>query len=269
MGHGGGHCQNQTEAVEHGYLNHQTIGGGKIHAVANGFSVVDDVVVGQHHPFGESGGAGGVLHVAYIVLIQHGGAAINGIHRGVFRIIQGFLPGQAAILGRFDGDNVSQERQFAQVQGLAFFRRFQLGAQCMEDAYIVGIFISVDHNQGMGVRLSKQVFCFVNFVCRINRHQNGANLHGCPEGDVPFGYVGRPDGYMISLFDAQRNQGSGKGVHLIPEFGIGAGIIQGGIFEGDLVGEFIHHAIQKLGEGQVNQLFFRPNIIAGFADIVL
>ena len=42
----------------------------KLHALADVEAVVDEVVVGQHHPLGEAGGAGGVLHVDDVVAVK-------------------------------------------------------------------------------------------------------------------------------------------------------------------------------------------------------
>ncbi len=48
VGHGGGHSQHHAEAVEHGHLDHHPVGGGEVHAVADGLAVVHHIVVGQH-----------------------------------------------------------------------------------------------------------------------------------------------------------------------------------------------------------------------------
>ena len=77
VGHGGGHSQHHAEAVEHGHLNHHPVGGGQIHAVADGLAVVDHVVVGEHNALGEAGGAGGVLHIADVVLVDGMAAAVD------------------------------------------------------------------------------------------------------------------------------------------------------------------------------------------------
>ena len=76
VGHAGGHGKNHTEAVEHGNLNHHAVGGGKVETVADGLAVVYNVIVGEHNTLGEAGGAGGILHIADIVLADGGGAAV-------------------------------------------------------------------------------------------------------------------------------------------------------------------------------------------------
>ncbi len=70
VGHGGRHGQHHAEAVEHGHLDHHPVCSGQIHAVANGLAVVHHVVVGEHNAFGETGSAGGVLHVADVMLVD-------------------------------------------------------------------------------------------------------------------------------------------------------------------------------------------------------
>ena len=45
--------------------------------VADILAVVDHVVVGEHDPLGETGGAGGVLHVSNIMNLHVGGPAAD------------------------------------------------------------------------------------------------------------------------------------------------------------------------------------------------
>ena len=103
----------------------------------------------------------------------------------------------------------------------------------------------------------------MDLVGGVDRDQNRAQLGGGPEGDEPFGDVGCPDGDLAAGLDAHGNQGPGEGVHIITELLIGSGVIQGGVFEGILVGEFLHHAIQNLREGQVDQFVLFPDVLAG------
>ena len=75
------------------------VGGGKIHTVADAFAVVDDIVVRQHDTLGESGCAGGVLHVADVVFVDGCGAAVYLLIRGCFAASSlRFVPGETALL---------------------------------------------------------------------------------------------------------------------------------------------------------------------------
>ncbi len=85
VGDAGGHRQHHPEAVEHRHMNQKAVGCREIHTVADIFAVVDDVVMAQHHAFGEAGRAGGVLHVADVVAVQHRGALVYLLQRRVFR----------------------------------------------------------------------------------------------------------------------------------------------------------------------------------------
>ena len=77
MGHHGGHGKHHSKAVEHGHQDHHTIRSGQIHAIADGFTVVHDIAVCQHNALGETGGTGGVLHVAHIIGLHQRSAATH------------------------------------------------------------------------------------------------------------------------------------------------------------------------------------------------
>ena len=62
--------QHQAEAVEEGHHHAELVVLGELHAVADALAVVEDIVVAQHHPFGEAGGAGGVLHIDDLVAVK-------------------------------------------------------------------------------------------------------------------------------------------------------------------------------------------------------
>ena len=268
VGHGGRHGQHHAEAVEHGHLNHHTISGGQIHAVADGFAVVDHVVVGQHHALGEARGAGGVLHIAHIVLVDGVGPAgdLRSLPRGHRQRV---LPGQAALLAAFHGDDVAQEGEAAGVQRVEGIVASKLRAQLLHDGHIVAVLVAVHHHQGVGVALAQEVFGLMHLVGGVHRHQHRADLDRGPKSDVPRGHVGGPDGHMVAGLHAHGDEAAGKLVHVVPELAVGAGIVEGGVAEGVLVGELLHHAVQHLGEGQVNQVVLGPDILAGFAVVVL
>ena len=52
--HGSRHRKHHAETVEHRNLYHHSVGGRKIHSVADTFAVVDYIVVRQHNAFGKA-----------------------------------------------------------------------------------------------------------------------------------------------------------------------------------------------------------------------
>ena len=68
---------------------------------------------------------------------------------------------------------------------------------------------------------------------------------------------------------AHSDQGPGKGVHIVAELGICAGVIQSGVAESVLIREFLHHAVEHLRKGEIDQMLLRPNVFAGFPVIVV
>ena len=112
----------------------------------------------------------------------------------------------------------------------------------------------------MGIGLTKQIFGLVDLVRGIHGDQNSADLGGSPEGQKPLGHVGGPDGHLGTGFDAKRNKSPGKFVHVVAELAVGTGVVQRGVFDGQLVGEGFHHGIQYLGEGLVDQCALFPYI---------
>ena len=121
----------------------------------------------------------------------------------------------------------------------------------------------------MGVRLAEQVFRLVDLVGGVHRHQDRADLGGGPEGDEPGGHVGGPDGDLVPLLHPQGDQGPGELVHVVPELGIGASIVQGGELEGVLIREFLHHPVQHLGEGLVDDQLLLPGELARVGRVLI
>ena len=121
----------------------------------------------------------------------------------------------------------------------------------------------------MGVGLTEQVFDLVDLVGSVHRDQYGADLGGGPEGHVPGGHVGGPNGHVIACLHAQRDQGGGTFVHVAAELGVGAGVIQGGILKRVLVGIFFRHGVEDRGEGGFDHVVLLPYEGAGFIPIVV
>ena len=83
--HGGRHGQNHPKAVKHGHLYHHPVRRREVHTVSDRLSIIDDIVVRQHNPLGESCGPGRILHIADIMFIDHARAAVNLLHGNFLR----------------------------------------------------------------------------------------------------------------------------------------------------------------------------------------
>ena len=232
-------------------------------------TVVDHVVVGQHDPLGKAGGAGGVLHVGHVVGPHGGGAAADLLGRGLPRQGHGLLPGEAPGLPVAHGNHVAQEGQALAVEGLPRLGRGQFRAELGDDPGVVAVPVAVDHHQGVGVGLAEEVLRLVDFIGGVHRHQHRADLRRGPEGDEPGGYVGGPDGHLVAGLHPQGDEGPGKLVHVVPELGVGPGIVQGGVLKGVLVRELLHHPVQHLGEGAVDDDVLLPHVLARSGGVVV
>ena len=121
----------------------------------------------------------------------------------------------------------------------------------------------------MGIGLPQQILCFMDLIGSIDRNQNRTDLCGCPESNEPGRYVGGPDSNLHTGTDTQGNQRTGKIIHIFPELFIRTGIVQGGVFEGILVREFLHHPVQDLGESQIDQVILLPDILSGAIMVIV
>ena len=146
---------------------------------------------------------------------------------------------------------------------------FELGADLVDDLHIVGVLVAVDHHQRVGVGLAQQVLGLMHLVGGVDRHQHRADAGAGPEGNEPLGDIRRPDGHVVALLYAHGDEGAGKLVHVVAELGVGARVVAGGVAEGVLVGEFLHHAVEHLGEGEVDQVLLGPEVLAGAAVVRL
>ena len=262
VGHGGGHRQHHTKAVEHRHLDHHAVRRGETHAVADGFAVVDDIVMGEHNPFGETGGSGGILHIADIVSLDGGGAAVHffrGNHVGPFHDL---IKGETAGLFEADGNDIAEEGQLFAVEGFAGNGVLEFRAEFVDDLGVIGIQCRFDHHQRVGIGLLEQIFRFVDLVSGVHRNEDGADLGGGPESDVPGRNVRRPDGHFTAGGHAHGKEGPGEVIHIVAKFAVSPGVIQGGVAEGVLIGKFLHHAVENLREGFVDELGLGPHVFA-------
>lgn len=139
VGHCRRHCKHHSEAVEHRHLNHHTVGGGKIHSVAYAFAVVDNVIMGEHNALGETGRAGGVLHIAYIVLVHTGSHTVDLLHGHLGGAVDRLVPGKTPFLAVTHRYDVSQEGQAFAVELAAVFGVFKLGAKLGHNLTVIGV----------------------------------------------------------------------------------------------------------------------------------
>ena len=114
VGDAGHDGKDAAEAVEEGNRDAEPVFFAELHAFADVEAVVDDVAVGQHDPFGEAGGAGGVLHIDGFVTVE---GRFDGGQFGVRHPLPQFddaveveHPGGGFF--RADEDDVLEERQF-------------------------------------------------------------------------------------------------------------------------------------------------------------
>ena len=263
MGHGGRHGQDHAEAMEHGDLDHHTVGGGKAHAVADTLAVVDDVVMGEHDALGETGGSGGVLHIADIVGLDVCDHGAEGFQRDGIRPAHGLVKGEAAGLGEIDSDHIPEEGEALAMQGFAGLAGRDFRAELVDDLAVIAVQGLFDHDEGMGIALAEQIIRLVDFIGRIHGDEDGADAGAGPEGNIPGRDIRGPDGDLGTGGYAEGDQGPGKAVHIVAELGVGSGVIQGRVLEGILVREFLRHAVQDLAEGFIDELVLLPDIAAG------
>ena len=219
--------------------------------------------MGQHDALGEAGGPGGILHVADVVRPDAGHELVElplGRHFGALHRL---LEGQASGHAEPHRDHVPKERELPAVERFSGPGRRQLGAEGLDDLPIVGIQGGFDHDQRMGIRLTQQVFRLMDLVRRVHRDQDGADLGRRPEGEIPCGHVRRPHGHLAARPHAQRDQRLGEAIHVVPELRVGPGIVQRRILETVLIRELLHHPIEHLGKGEVDELVLLPHIPSG------
>ena len=262
VGHGGRHGKDHAEAVEHGHLDHHPVFRGQIHAVPDALAVVDDIVMGQHDALGETCRSGSILHVADVIDIDRGRHPADFLHGRAGRVLQRLLPGQGSVHAEADRNHIAQEGQTPAMQRGTGFISLDLRAEFIHNLPVVRIAVSLNHNQGMRVRLAQQIFRLMDLVGGVHGHKHRADLGRRPEGQEPLGNIGRPDRHLGSGFHAQGNQGAGKFIHVVPELAVGPGIIQRRELDRKLVRELFHHRVEHLREGLVDQVAVFPDIAA-------
>ena len=258
--HRGGHREHHAEAVEHRHLYHHAVLGREVHAVADAFAVVDDVVVREHDALREAGRAARVLHVADVVDVDGGGEAVDLLERRHVRARDGLFPREAALHAEVHGDYVAQEGQAAAGERLARRRGLQLWAELLHNLVVMRVAVALDHDERVSVGLAQQVLGLVDFVGGVDRHEHSADFRRRPEGQVPLRKVRRPDSHVAAGPDAERDERARELVHVVAELGVCARVVQRRVFEGVLVGEFLDYAVEHLREGFVDKLVLLPRV---------
>ena len=114
----------------------------------------------------------------------------------------------------------------------------------------------------MRVGLAQQVLDLVDLVAGVDGHEDGADLDGRPEREVPLRHVRRPDGHVVARPDAHGDEGAGAAVDVVPELGVGARVVALRVAERVLVGELLADAVEHLREGEVDEVLLGPDVLA-------
>ena len=151
MGHAGSHRKHHAKAVEHGYLNHHTVCGGKLHPVTDTFTVIDYVVMRQHDALREAGRTGRILHVADIRNLYSFSHPIDFFLRDQRSPIHRFFQCKTPFHPEADSNDVAEEGKLFRTQRFAGSGMIQFRREPMDDILVVRIQTGLDHDQGMGV----------------------------------------------------------------------------------------------------------------------
>ena len=82
------------------------------------------------------------------------------------------------------------------MQGFAGDGFLDFGAELVYDFLVIRVKTALNHNESVGVRLTKQIFRLVNLVCRVYGNENRTDFSRSPERNVPRREVGCPDGNL-------------------------------------------------------------------------
>ena len=143
--------QYHTKAVKKRHTDTTFIFGSKFHVYAGQITVIDYVVMGEHHAFGKTGSAGGVLHIHHILTR---GQVSKPDQLIIFHIIsqqQNF--GGVVHAAVFFLSNVHHVFQFGEPFAFEFatLSGFQLWHQIVNNVGIVISGHSVGHTKGVHI----------------------------------------------------------------------------------------------------------------------
>ena len=249
--HGG---QHHTKAVKQRYTDTAFIFRGKFHVYTGEVSVVGDVVMGEHHPFGKTGGSGGVLHIHHIVAT---GEVAKPGQFIIFHIIaQQEYFGRivhAAVFFLTDVHHVFQFRKPFTFEFTAL-RGFQFGHQLIDNVGIVISGHSVSHTQGVHIRVFEQVRNFFRLVVGIDGNCHRTNFGRCVEKCKPVGYVLRPDTHVGSTAYTYGYQSFCHIVNTLVEGLPGEAQVTVGVNYIFFVGSFSSPVFEPVTQGSVGKL---------------
>ena len=222
------HRKHKSEAVEKRNGDAKFVVFCKFHTVADGFAVVQDIVVREHYALRKACRARGILHIHDVVGVQrffvflvNFDGKIAAQNFKVFKIEHTF--------GRFFPckNDAFQKRQMLRLYFAG--SRFQFGQKLVHGCDVVVVFESADHHEKFRVRLPQKVFQLKNFEIGIDGYKHRADFRRREQRQNPFGRVGCPDCDVIALFDAQRHHAACDEIRLVVKFFPGAEVISVGI----------------------------------------
>ena len=213
----GAEGQHAAEAVEKRHTGQYFVPVRVVHAVADREPVVQDIVVRQHHPFGESRRTRSILHVDLFERInlcfcrEQRLVRCVGTHREQFggRV-------HAALLLLSDVDDVAQFGEFIRMEPAAL-RRAQFGYHFVHDLYVVAVAVAVHEAHRMDVGILHDVFQLGGFVVGVDCHQHRADTGRGEHKCEPVRDVLGPDADFASFGDADFEQSLCKRVHALAE----------------------------------------------------
>ena len=217
---GSGYAEHTAETVKQRNRNAQTVIVCKLHTVADGLAVVDDIVMCEHHAFRKSCRTRGILHIHNIV---QRGTLFGELQFEITDVICKFVKlrevEHAVHFFVLEIDDVFQE---GKVFALQFARcgKFQRRAEFVDHFDIIDFLRALGHNQCHRVGLLKQIIQFEIAVIGIDRDHDGADACGGKHCKYPFGIVGRPNCHMISFSDTDCVQAFGDFIDSVPKFAI-------------------------------------------------
>ena len=190
---------------------------------------------------------------------------LGGIHAAALRLV----PRHAALLSESDGYDVAQKRQTARVERSAALRMLKLGAELPDYRAVVGVAVSVDHDERVSVRLTEQIFRLVYLVRGVDRHEHRADLRRRPEGDVPLRNVRRPDRNLVASLHAERDERAREFVDVAGELRIRPCVVERRIAESVLIGEMLHLLVEHLREREIDERLLLPYEIARAGAVLI
>ena len=108
----------------------------------------------QHNTLGETGGAGGVLHITNVIGANGSSHIIDNTFTDKGIASHCLIEGKTAILTETNRNDIAQERKTLAVQALPCCDICQFRTQFIDNILIIGIQAGIDHHQCMGIGLS-------------------------------------------------------------------------------------------------------------------